>query len=130
LEFPLTEAVAKELRAAGYRIGPPGGGDAVLLGRIAAAKETVLSESPTGATDQGRITLTVEYRLLRRGGKGVLVKGRVAESGEVVFARGEDRPQGIERAILELARAIVRGLEPPPKDLRQEESSPPSRRGG
>ncbi|MHC4600314.1 MAG: LPS assembly lipoprotein LptE [Planctomycetota bacterium] len=114
LEFPLTEAVARELRSAGYRLSSPNGADARLKGRITEVTEQVQSEDPTGAPAQGRITVKVRFRLLDAEGRKVLAEGEVAEGGEVVFARGEDRPAGLDRAVRELARAVVRGLEPPP----------------
>jgi hypothetical protein len=114
LEYPLTEAVSRELRRAGYRIAPPGGGDAVLLGRIVGVTETVLSESPSGALGAGRVDVAVEFKLLRTGSGESLASAGATEGGEVVFARGEDRPQGMDRAVQELARSIVRRLEPPP----------------
>ncbi len=112
--FALTEAVVRELRRAGYRIADAGGGDAVLEGRITDVSETVLSEDPSGAQAQGRLAVTVAYRLVDARGRA-LASGRVSEGGEVVYARGESRPAGLQRAIDELARAVARGLEAPPE---------------
>jgi outer membrane lipopolysaccharide assembly protein LptE/RlpB len=114
IEFPLTEAVARELRRAGYRLAAAGSADAHLLGRISEVEETIQSEDPAGSLAQGRITVKVRYQLVKPDRRKVIAEGEAAEGGEVIFARGENRPQGLDRAVLELARAIVRGLEPPP----------------
>ena len=114
MEFGLTEAVARELRRAGYRIAGPGSCDAVLRGKIVQVREEALALDAAGGVTEGRLTVTAEYVLERSGG-GEAASGRVEEGGEVVFARGEDRPAGLDRALAEVARALVRGLEPPRK---------------
>jgi hypothetical protein len=112
LEFGLTEAVARELRRAGWRVAGPGSCDAVLRGRIVEVREEALALDSSGGVSEGRLTVAAEFTLERPGG-GEIAAGRVEEGGEVVFARGEDRPAGLDRALGEVARALVRGLERP-----------------
>lgn len=115
MEYLLTEAVARELRLAGWRIAPPGAGDAVLHGTLAEVDEGVLSEDPSGAVAESSLTVTVTFRLEDDAGR-IVAEGRVAETAEVVYARGEDRPQGLQGAAVAAAQALVRRLERRPGD--------------
>jgi hypothetical protein len=109
IEYPLTRAVVRELRARGYTITSQGPARAELRGRILKVEQTVTAEDPRDRDEAGAVKITVEITLRSAAGTELL-RRRVSETGEFARVRGESRFSAREQALGEIALAVVRSL--------------------
>lgn len=110
LEYPLTQAVIRELRSRGFVVRTWGGKTTTLAGRIVKVEQAVTSEDPLDLSDAGTVRVTVEVALLATRGREI-ARFQVSETGEFSSHRNETRFTARQTAMAELALAVVRRLE-------------------
>ena len=109
LEYPLTLAVIRELRARGYVVSTRNRAQAVLRGRIVKVVGGVSAESPLDALEAGTVRVTLKVVLESSRGEE-LRSFQVSETGEFARSRGETRSHARRQALDELALTLVRNL--------------------
>ena len=115
LEAELAKAVAREFQVDG-RLRPSGAGaDAVLSGRIAAVRRSVIQEDALDDVVTGQVTIEAVIWFEDVSGSSVLLRRELVTSRDVLdtegvfrLRRGETEPDARGGAVNALARNIVR----------------------